>query len=533
VISGKRLIAVGDPLAAYALDRQDDGQWTQKQIDLSACMNPQSVSPGAEYFSATWRAHACTFEASNGNPANEGTADRATDDIIWSPAGGASAELLVPQDLVSDLLVGRHLSGKLASRIKGAHIDHAENEKSRLISVSESGTRVALIDDDDEHKLVRVYSLASHRPLLTRFERNAFDVAPDGDWIALGTPESRKTASIDVIPLKQAFDSRQLLSVRVRIPVNAVPTRLFAVRNSVVVRLPSEPETTAVFDATTGKLRFEPRAGRGLPLGASGEVLLFEPSGGEPWRLVKTMDGTPIAAPDQFPVTRESFILVVSPKRQALAVVRRADQRVDAALYSIRGETVTLSGHIRGLPEGFLSASMMRVAEDGSAITDLHKNQMWPATKALDSAQPTPIEVTATSASPMGRFVLQKDSRRVIRQADHAVLKQFTTDVSGHSFSSDDRWLAVWGKDGLQVFDLARGETAFGLNFDAVDVVEFGGHDSMLKVHFADDTMLVVPLDLATIEQFGRWLAPRDLTPEESSMFGLERENGRKDRSPH
>jgi Novel STAND NTPase 1/WD domain, G-beta repeat len=523
VISGKRILAVRDPLAAFAFELQDDGKWTQTKVDLSTCMNPQSVSPGPEFFSATWRAHACTFNASNGEPSNEGTADRATTDVVWSAGGGASAELLEPQERVSDLLVGRFLSGRMASRIKGAHISPFESDRSRLISMNEAATRAAVIDADETHTQVRIFSLGSHKLFLSRFDRDGFSVAPDGEWMAVATG-SAKAPAIDIIPLKQTFDPRQLARVSLRIPTAAAPTRVYAVQNSVVAVLSTEPTTTVVFDAASGKPRFEPRTGRAEPIGRAGGVLLFRPSGTDPWRLVKTMDGTPLAVPDQFPVTRESLIVARSPRREAIAVMRpvsSGSHRAGVVLYSVQGDRVLPAGYLREPPEGLLSAEMMGVNDDASGITDVQKQLFWPAAKSADGAQAAATRVTPGSSSPSGRVVLQQDTRRVVRQPDGAVLKQFTGEIGGYLFSADDRWLAVWGKDGLHVLDLTTGQPSFGLNFgEDIETVEFGAHDSILSVHFSVTT-LVVPLERRTIEQFARWLAPRELTNEERVMFGL------------
>ena len=45
---------------AHAFDRQGNGRWASTPpLPLERCTKPQSVSPGAQYVSATWRARAC------------------------------------------------------------------------------------------------------------------------------------------------------------------------------------------------------------------------------------------------------------------------------------------------------------------------------------------------------------------------------------------------------------------------------------------------------------------------------------------
>jgi hypothetical protein len=529
ILNDKRLIAVSDPLAAIALEEQPDRKWKAAPFDLPACIRAQSVSPGAQFFSATWRAHACMYRADTGSPVNQGVADRAIEDIIWSAGGSASAELLVRQEAGSqDLFVGRNLSGPFASQIKGAHLDDLENEKSRLISVSESGTRMALIDQDDEHRLVRIYSLAGHKPFLSRIASDLFTVAPTGDWLAIGTPEARNQGgSIDVFRIEHGATSQ--FGTRVRILLDAEPNRLDAAQTSVVVALEKDPLTTVVFDVASGKPLFAPIVGRARPIGGAGQLLLVDPVNGEPWRLLKSRDGSPVTLPGPGITKGEPGLVIVSPGKEAFAIVRRQgpeDSRAQAHLYRIREEAVVPSGRVLDLPADVLSPlhAPLQLADDASTITDPSAQQVW---SSAGVKQPATVEGPVTSPaatdSPLGRFQIQQastDTFTLVRRADQTVLQRFTIQEPGYLFSSDDSWLAIWGRHGVQLVDLSRGDVAFALTALDVQRVDFAARNSIASLQLGEGAMLV-PLDRALTERFAKWLAPRSLTTKEQCAYGL------------
>ena len=114
------------------------------------------------------------FETATPSRSPSRGASTATDDIVWSPGGLAYAEFVPPEDVI----VGR--PGRLRFRIKGGH-PSATNDKTRYVSVSETGRRVALIDEDDQ---VRVYFLADDKPFLSPLERDAWAISLDASWIA-------------------------------------------------------------------------------------------------------------------------------------------------------------------------------------------------------------------------------------------------------------------------------------------------------------------------------------------------------------
>ena len=155
--------------------------------------------------------------------AREVTAE-ATWDIVWSAAGHAFAEILLSP---RDIIVGRsdQFKKQSGSRIKGTNPGE-KPDYSRLISVSEAGTRVALIDRGRD-PVVRAYSLADHKPFLSRIE-GSVAVAPDGSWMALARrPVSDKqTWAVDVIPIDLAFKSGFPSRVRMSIPIEEPSTQI-------------------------------------------------------------------------------------------------------------------------------------------------------------------------------------------------------------------------------------------------------------------------------------------------------------------
>jgi hypothetical protein len=293
--NGNKIIAVTGGLSAHRLDRQPDGSWAHTPLPLSDCMSPQSMSPGAQYASATWKAQACIssmiHQGRSAFRLREGA--EATSDVVWSAGGYAFAEILLSRDII----VGRSdwFETQAGGRIKGTN-PALSGDMSQSISMNEVGTRVALID---RGKAIRVYSLADHKPFLSRFDKGSVAVALDGSWIAAAkrAGPGEKAATIDVIPIAQAFAPDYRSRIRKRIEVDALPEQIYAAQGSVVAVLTTRPVTTVVFEAATGKPRFGPENGRAEALGAGRELLLID----ESRRLVKTRNGSRLAPWEQVP----------------------------------------------------------------------------------------------------------------------------------------------------------------------------------------------------------------------------------------
>jgi hypothetical protein len=535
------------PLAAYKLTLENEN-WTESKIDVTSCLRPHSVSPGAEYVSATWSMTACIHPVDpKRRPTPSTTEDGVTVDIVWSTGGAAFVEVLAGLDAGSDLVVGRRNgAGRLESRIKGSHPMRRTAEKSRLVSVSEAGTRVALIDDDD-HKLVRIYSVAGYKPFLSDFE-SAFAVAPNGKWIAMARPEvgvGEQRTALDVIPIDQAFTPNQLARVSRRITVNRrLPNRLYASPDSLVVvhaadRDTHTPPTTSVFDLDSGKLRFEPLSGTWLPLGLTGEMLLSDR--GRPMRVVRTRDGAALEEWEASPGVEDIVAVRMSQGKEALAVFRRSPPKkgpINVTLYSIRGDRLVRTGQVTNVPSmssGVLIAGVL-IAEDARSLT--YRGRVWHVTKAAAVQSPagTAGSRPVSAVSPRGRFEIQQDLKeqgdgpayRIIRRSDRSVIATSPY----YRFSADDRWLAAWDKD-LTVFDLSRGEAIFRVE-DVQDAV--GDPDRNLErveVNFAGQGVLhvrsgrssardmLIPLDWPVMERFLKWLTSRELSDDEACIYGL------------
>ena len=530
---GKRIMAVNTtaPMSAYWLELEGT-HWNQAPIDLSGCMKPQSVSPGAQQYSATWKARTCIAATAGGQLTEErGRADTdPTFDIIWSPAGRAFAELLVSEDLI----VGRigPAGTRWESHIKGAHPNNSVSDKSQLISLDELGTRVALID---EHELVRVYQLADHKLFLSRLE-GTVGVAPDGRWIAVASRSAGDSAAIDVIPLKHAFESMSAVPVQTRIAISARPTALYATPSSLVAVLSTDPPTSVVFDAATGKRKAEPYVGDVRPIGADGELLLIDPPAG-PMRVVKTGDGSAIAPWEQSLPGSGPLRFVVSPGRQALAVLRANASnatRANAFVYSIHGDTLVPSGPVQDVPADLLTAGA-QLADDGTAITySTGRGSIVTRLSNANQLRPTlPVEKQGVQVSPLGRYEYDEPVAgaplspfRVVKRDDKVVLGPFRSiGEARRRFSNDERWLVSWSSvsDEVQIVDLERGEIAFGLTVHNLTDVNFEGRNSILHLGLGPRSSgsMLIPLDRALMEQFAKWLAPNDLTPNERCDYGF------------
>jgi len=342
-----------------------------------------------------------------------------------------------------------------------------------------------------------------------------------------------------VIPIAQAFAPDYRSRIRKRIEVDALPEQIYAAQGSVVAVLTTQPVTTVVFEAATGKPRFGPENGRAEALGAGRELLFID----ESRRLVKTRNGSRLAPWEQVPAADGPPVFLVSPGREALAVLRvqatNATQ-ADAIVYSVRGDSLVPVGKVVGLPAALLSTNRLQLAADARSITEARgargraEKFIWPVTSgsAPGSARRAGAgETPLASSSPSGRFELQEESEagaavgafKVLRRADASILKRFRGNHRHHRFSSDDRWLAVWGEDGIQILDLARGEIVLNVNPGSVEKVDFEGRDTILNVQLSDGATLI-PLDRDLMEKFARWLVPRGLTRPERCRYEIEGE---------
>ena len=241
--------------------------------------------------------------------------------------------------------------------------------------MSEAGTRVALIDPgrDPVVPVVRIYSLADHKPFLSRFE-GSVTVAPDGRRIAVARPpvSDKQTWVVDVIPIDLAFKSD--FPSRTRIPMEDASTRitqLYAAQSSVIAVLETQQvTTTVVFDAATGKRRYNPLEGRAEALGAARELLLTDQP---PW-VIKTRGGCALAPCEELPAADGPPVFRVSPRKEALAVLREQAgnaKEANAIVYSVRGDGLVLAGQVVGLPAALLSVPyQLELADDARSITE-------------------------------------------------------------------------------------------------------------------------------------------------------------------
>jgi Novel STAND NTPase 1 len=559
---GRRIVIATDaPLSAYAREQQPDGSWSHVELSLGECGGLESVSPGAQFSSVSWKARTCTVGNAGLEFSERDTGDtrRHTFDIVWSAAGGASTEVLVQQNAdTQDVIVARvdPTGARMESWIKGADSVEDKADKSGVISMDELGTRMALTGRDPvtKRERVTVYSVADHKPFLSRLRNGSFAAAPDGTWMALVRPAASgsSAAAIDVISFTEDFTRGGRIRLGRAIDVPLLPAQIHASPSSLVAVLPTKPLTVVVLDLGTGKPRFELRADGVQPLGATRELLLVEASGA-PARIVKTGDGSTVA-PWGPPAPQTGVPeFKISPNKEVLAVLRPQAGNTalaSAAVYSVRGDSLVLSGHVVDMPADVLwEYAELRPTDDARSIVEVRRasrdrrrfaKTVWPVTSEDNAAgvRPAPpVEgrddvVSHPDRSPLGGFEIRDEERSdageptvqlLVRRTDHFIVKRFEARTH-HAFSSDDRWLVSWKSPGIQVLDLTRGEVAFALSLDeVVQAVRFDARNTILDIQFAEESVLV-PLDRALMERFAGWLTTRKPTKRERCMYGLATE---------
>jgi hypothetical protein len=558
---GRRIMVVTDPpLSAHVRERQLDGSWTLVKLSFKACRTPQSVSPGATVSSVSWKARTCLAGPDAREFADRNGRDnlRETSDIVWSAGGRAAAELLVPQDAaVQDVVVARYgrTTPLLKSQIKGVDSLEDVNDKSRLISTDELGTRTAVVGQDPVTKVdrVTVYSVSDHKPFLSRLRLGSFAVAPDGRSLAIARPAgpSATGAVIDVIELDRDFVSGAGPRLGRRLELPILPDRIHASQSSIVAVL-TKPKTIVVFEAATGKPRFELQTEDVQPLGAARELLLVKSVTGE--RIVKTSDGTTVAPWEPAPPGASAAVLRPSANGEAVAVLRTragGPPTVSAEVYAVQGNALVLAGRVVDMPESVGWGSIeLAPSDDARTLLEVHRasrdrhkltTTVWPVTSGTDAARAQPAPPVESrddvamppARSPRGQFEMLAESGatstatvRLVRRADQSIVKRFEGGLR-HMFASDDRWLVSWSDKTIQVLDLARGEVAFVLaDLGNVDAVRYAPGNTILEAHFDGEPAesMLVPLDPGLMERFARWLMTRQPTRQERCMYGLAAE---------
>ena len=236
----------------------------------------------------------------------------------------------------------------------------------------------------------------------------------------------------------------------------------------------------------------------------------------------------------------------------------------DATVYAVRGDNLVPSGQVLGLPAAVLSAASLQLSNDARQLTAiLRPTPSAPSERLLRSvtslsapavARPGPAaDTAAASARPAGAFAVREEpggnapsrALAIVKRADGAVVRTIRGAGLRYRFSSDDRWLAAWNRDGVHVLDLAQAETAWiwgpidGHAVDlaradeqrdrhvSVETVQFEARNTMLRVQLSNSITLL-PLDRGLIERFAKWLVPRGLTRDECVLYGIDSEGCRK-----
>ena len=269
-----------------------------------------------------------------------------------------------------DVIVG--LSGRLRYPHQGGAPETGGDDKSRTVSVSETGRRVALIDEDHQ---VRVYSLADDKPFLSPLEGDALAVSR---WRLDRHTQSAGPGRAIGHRGDQARGRRAVGST----PPDPHPPRRATEphlrgENALIAVLKTEPTSSVVLDITTGRPRFARLPGVAEPLGERREMLLVR--SGDAFQIVRTRDGASVAPRDQRPAGVKSVpsSVLVSPKGQAIAVLTEAlpaqgTRRITARAYAVRGENLDLVAEAHDLPMESLVGLRRRPIQSHRRRSDHH-----------------------------------------------------------------------------------------------------------------------------------------------------------------
>jgi WD40-like Beta Propeller Repeat len=503
--NAKEIICVSYPLAAQRLER-NGMRWKGKPLNFDGkCTKPDSISPGALHSSMTSRARTCIVEQSGtGEWLPETVNESGTiDDILWSVKGGAFVEVLKSLDVL--VASGDPERSRSRSRIKGSHARLTPGNKATEISVSDDGRRLVILSDSRDGQrggrstgVVRIYSLAEHKPLLSRLDGNVV-VAPDGRWVATqGTdpltetsdPPSNSTrievialdewlASTDARPVgrEEATANEKLKFAPVRsIDVSPLGSKftMLAARDAIIL-VSEQPPRTVVYDVTSGKEKFPPLDGEAQLLGSDGTLFLLQLSGeGGSTRVMRTRDGSEVArwaAPvwvskhqQAIAVTQTGSPAGVLPGQQSSAPPFVQPQLVGPAppgpqcgvrnvtVYAAAGDRLVPSGELNGLPD----MSRIEVADDARSVTvnyRMPQAQGWTptttwrckmsATGSTDASSCTELDPSDDSQqdslrSPRGKFAVRRGERvEIVRRRDERRAEHVLRDFDNTNFNDD------------------------------------------------------------------------------------------------
>ncbi|AUT74391.1 WD40 repeat domain-containing protein [Paraburkholderia hospita] len=532
--NGETIIGAGqrEHLFMERIEQKQDGSWVPTEIDLTRCLYPQSVSPGAETFSGNFKATTCVYTAARRSEDADYVAseDRRIDDVVWSPGGGAFAEFLNSGDIIVG--EGKPKDPYRESRIKGAKL-RDNNNRAGIFSITEDAGRAALIDQSG---VVHIYSVSPNKPLLGMLgQRDAVDIAPDGRWIAIATPAN---AWIDKIPVP-ASDGKQEKPMQFQL--RSAPETLYATRNGIVAVLAEGRQvTTLLLEPTTGKNRVEPQMGRGRPLGREGELLLIEDRPDGRIEVIRTRDGAIVTPPGET-IASGPYRVDLSPSGTALGFWRRsaANPRLsELTVYAVRDEQLMPAGRPIDLP----FAPDLAIYDDAQSIAVCSRAGHSDAhIFSLLASEPTSVAIPAKDCesrlakagnriSPAGGFEVkgtpstsadQDTDFEVVQRPGGKSIKRLGNNE--WRFSTDDRWLAYWNSKNIRVLDLTSGDMALSLDFtrvQGVQGVEFKGNNAILEVKFEHGIMLV-PFDRDLMERVAHSLTMRTLTGSERCTYGI------------
>ncbi len=526
VISQDKIVTItGSTLENELLSKTPAG-WKREKIEKPICLdNAHSVSPGTRYLVTTWPGVKCTYAADGTGSPRMQEIERQMEDIIWSAGGRAFTEL----QQSGELLVGRE--DQPAAIIKGERSIADQQDRTRLISVSDAGNRLAIIDEHGNHHVVKVFSLGVNKPFLGGLAANGFVAAPSGDWLAVVNRDpDTYLSSADIFRIDSDFVTGHLSQPR-RIALG-VARSTAASPDSLIV---TGEDSTTVFDIATGQPRYPPLTGEATPIGATGELLMLSPT-----RIVKTRDGSAVVPAGETKERMEGPVLI-SNNKDAITWLRSLNGGVAATLYRVGGDTMTKVGEIQGLPAlTSRDYSDGQIADDGRSLTvgsGDERRQFFVAGNTGQAAPPQPVEAPLEAVSRTGAYELRREPRADAVQAEHdtdtihlvrasadaakpVVRRIAAIDPNHYQFSRDDSLLAAWSSQGLQIVQTANGDVLVSMKMSGIEGVAFLGKNAVVSVTSRDEVMLV-PIDQALMKRFAAWLNPRPVTAEERCLYGL------------
>lgn len=531
---GRRIAWVtGWPLGASIIERGPDGKWVLRTVEVTSCVQTQSVSTAADYVVATWRGQSCMWSLEEGDRLRTEESVPIKDNV--ASANGEAFVAILGDD---EMRVGRGnpSAAKGASLIKDADVDLKFN-KIGLLAVDDAGTRVAMITGD----AVRIVSTGGPRKvLLSPFEPGQLAPLADGRRIAYALP-TPAGAELQVTAVDQVLRGAELPRPESHFLLAAMPTRLRGGKDRLIVT--GDDHQTTVYD-----LSGNPVAG---PIawaeffGKRDELILIRPQ-------TKSMEEAIVVRADNGEQVeswgkRAGRQVLVSESMTAMLVAEISDAGTGTFVveaFLAQGNSLLRAGRLVDMPAQSIFG--LGISDDARFLTVARETGspvLWPLdasgeTSVGHPATPSELSSIELGHSNTGRFSVRgtrvggsgtdsslydvalydRDGTTIVYRLGARSLPHY---FFRHSFSDDDRWLAFTEGNDLHVLDISARQLV--LRWQDIDAtpLKFDSTGTLLRVQLPDGEMLV-PVAPDVLERFAKWLVPRDLTTDERCKYGLD-----------